>query len=129
MRYSFTSGDSPGSFDLPTEQREFNRKLRLLESVQRNARLTNQLRDAARNRVVGGNAFSQHILGLAGDYVLPRGEVQAFMQSARDLGLSPVDETVKTKGTGPHVHVQAYPAGVIPRQVYQQIGVQIREEP
>jgi len=129
---SFLSFDNErGGFDLPTEQREFNRKLRLLEVE--GYKITGRQRTVAENRRLTGMEFSQHLIGLAGDIrsksMTPE-QVQRLMARARSLGLTAVGPAAEVKmGHPPHVHVQAYPRGVIPRQVYQQIGVQIQETP
>lgn len=126
------SFDNRDTFDLPTEQREFNRKLRVIE--REGYRLTGRTRSTAGNVAAGGAQYSQHLLGLAADVRtrnLTRVQVEALIARARAIGLVPVDETKVTKGTGPHVHLQAFPAGTIPRSVYagRQLGVQIQETP
>ncbi len=132
MRLSFNSSDDPGTFDLPTEQREFNRKLRIFDTLGPFGARGSGTRTIAKNRAVGGNLYSQHLLGLGQDYpeVTPE-NVAAFRAAARRAGLVAVDEVNRKlhPNARPHMHVQAFPAGTIPRQVYQQIGVQIREDP
>lgn len=75
------------------------------------ARPSSWWRATISNADVGGDPFSQHLLGLGLDV-----EVQdrtKFAQAARRAGLVAVDE-------GTHVHLQAFQAGVIPRQVFSQ---------
>jgi len=61
---------------------------------------TSWWRSISHNAAVGGNAYSQHLLGLAADFPPTRGLVEL----ARAQGLVAIDE-------GDHVHVQRYAAG------------------
>lgn len=74
-------------------------------------RLTSFYRDEASNRAAGGAPTSQHLLGLAGDWVVPAEYKGQFLQTARFLGLVPVDE-------GSHIHVQRYAAGLLPASLF-----------
>ena len=75
------------------------------------ARLTSLYRDPETNRSVGGAPRSQHLLGLAGDWVVPEQYRDQFMGVARFLGCYPVDE-------GSHIHVQRYEAGTLPAMLF-----------
>lgn len=74
--------------------------------------LTSWWRSRSHNREVGGVESSQHLLGLAWD--VAGADQDEFARRARMRGLTVVDE-------GDHVHVQRYPAGVIPAWVYDQV--------
>jgi hypothetical protein len=76
-----------------------------------NAQPTSWYRDRASNIAVGGAEFSQHRLGWAADFSLPRDEHLALVQLAQGFGMVAIDE-------GDHVHVQMYPAGVVPRRFF-----------
>lgn len=75
---------------------------------------TSWWRDAAANRFVGGAEFSQHLIALALDVVVPRAEVQQLLNVARFFGLTAVDE-------GTHVHLQLFPAGRVPQAVFRSV--------
>ena len=72
---------------------------------------TSWFRTPARNFVVGGAPQSQHLLAWAVDWTGPRDEAQRFVAVAQSLGVVAIDE-------GDHVHVQMYPAGVIPSSFF-----------
>lgn len=73
---------------------------------------TSWWRSAARNMEVGGAVYSQHRLGWAVDWQLvERSQNREMVSLANLIGLVGVDE-------GDHVHVQMYPAGVIPKSLY-----------
>jgi uncharacterized protein YcbK (DUF882 family) len=72
---------------------------------------TSWYRDSLGNRGVGGATYSQHLLAFAADFSMPRGQMRAFTVAATELGMVAIDE-------GDHVHVQMYPAGVIPKSFY-----------
>jgi len=86
-------------------------RLNELASRFRNWQVTSWYRTPGRNFAVGGAVRSQHLLGWAADFTGPRDESTAFVQLARQRGLVAVDE-------GDHVHVQMYPAGVIPDRFF-----------
>lgn len=65
-------------------------------------------RDPVRNRQVGGNPCSQHLIGTAADVVLEPDQVAAFVVAVRRAGFGALDE-------GDHVHVQALPVGTTRR--------------
>ena len=75
------------------------------------AHATSWWRSDARNMEVGGAPYSQHLLGWAVDWALPRERHRAMVELAREFGLVAIDE-------GDHVHVQMYPAGVISKSSY-----------
>ena len=75
------------------------------------ARLTSFYRDEETNRRVGGAPRSQHLLGLAGDWVVPPQYREQFKQVATFLGLIAVEEH-------DHVHVQRYEAGALPALLF-----------
>ena len=75
------------------------------------ARLTSLYRDEESNRAVGGAPRSQHLLGLAGDWVVGAEYRDAFIQVARFLGLVAIDEET-------HIHVQRYEAGALPAHLF-----------
>lgn len=69
-------------------------------------------RSVSVNESVGGAPTSQHLVGLALDVI--GGDARVWRQS----GLIVVDE-------GDHLHVQAYPAGVLSRAgVYRALGLE-----
>lgn len=72
---------------------------------------TSWWRSSARNMAVGGATYSQHLLGWAVDWSLDPGRNRDLVRVAEEIGLVGVDE-------GDHVHVQMYPAGVIPKTLY-----------
>jgi hypothetical protein len=69
-------------------------------------------RDPEENAAVGGHPRSQHLLGLAGDWVVEPADRPRFLQTAAFLGLVAVEEAS-------HVHVQRYEAGLIPGAVFE----------
>ena len=73
---------------------------------------TSWWRSNSRNLEVGGAPYSQHLLGWAVDWQLPTSAQNREMVAlANRIGLVGIDE-------GDHVHVQMYPAGVIPKTLY-----------
>lgn len=76
---------------------------------------TSWWRSKQRNLQVGGARTSQHLLGLAVDVVPVGGSRSELLRRLRAAGLVALDE-------GDHVHVQAFPAGVIPATWYRLIG-------
>lgn len=76
-----------------------------------NAQATSWYRSAADNVRVGGSPYSQHRLAWAADFAVPQGEHRDFVNLARELRLVAVDEV-------DHIHVQMYPAGVIPKTFF-----------
>jgi len=76
-----------------------------------NWQATSWYRTPGRNFEVGGAARSQHLLAWAADFSGPRDQARAFVELARRRGLVAVDE-------GDHVHVQMFPAGVIPDRFF-----------
>lgn len=108
-----TQFDFP-DLDLSRAILEFNRRLKLLQRSGSFGPVA-RYRTPLRNARVGGNAQSQHG-GTAADfaYVTPQ-QAPAFVEAARRAGLRVVDETVRTRGTGPHYHVQLFAPGVGPR--------------
>ena len=89
---------------------EFARRLR---SVRGSYGVSSWWRSVEHNRDVGGNAFSQHLLGLAVDTTpTPTANRAELAAAFRAAGLVAIDE-------GDHIHVQRYPGGVAPRRWYQ----------
>lgn len=78
-----------------------------------NAVPTSWWRSELKNMEVGGATYSQHLLGWALDWALPPGQNHDMVHLAEQLGMVGVDE-------GDHVHVQIFPAGVIPKTFFQQ---------
>lgn len=66
--------------------------------------VTSWYRTPLSNQQVGGDPFSQHLLGFALDVVVD--DPFRMRQRFRDMGLTSVVE-------GDHVHVQVFPAGVV----------------
>lgn len=134
-RYGFgfeaTNYELPGNgFDLGGAVRDFARRVKQLEAAGYTVTGRGRLKNA--NFKVGGKDRSQHLLDLAADVRtrnLTQMQVEELLRRARGLGLVAVDETKKTAGTGPHVHLQMFRAGTVPASVYRQIGVQIQETP
>ena len=75
------------------------------------ARVSSMYRDEAHNRRVGGAPRSQHLLGLAVDWVVPAEYRDQFIQVARFLGLVALDQ-------GHYIHVQRYAAGTLPAHLF-----------
>lgn len=102
---------------------DFNRRVRVLEQ-ETGLKASSTFRTMLRNAQVGGNPYSQHLIGTAADFPgLTRPGVPAFVEAARRAGLVFVDETRKTKGTGFHGHVQLFSAGQAPRALFARAGV------
>ena len=124
--------DSGSDFDLPVQQAIFDTKLTTLR--RRGYLVSNTFRSLKDNARVGGKGYSQHLLGLAGDLDI-RGlspeQINEMIRAARAQGLTVVTpEQEVALGHKPHVHVQAFRAGVVPKAVYRrQLGVQIQETP
>lgn len=80
------------------------------------ASYSSYVRTAAHNAEVGGAPTSQHLIGTAIDLVPGRGSSnRTIAAQARAMGFGYVlDE-------GDHVHVQLFPAGVIPQWVYDSL--------
>ena len=76
-----------------------------------NWQATSWYRSPSRNFIVGGAARSQHLLAWAVDFTGPRDEAAFMLATARSVGLVAVDES-------DHIHLQMYPAGVIPAQFF-----------
>jgi hypothetical protein len=75
------------------------------------SRCTSFYRDPEHNRQVGGAPRSQHLLGLAGDWVVPHEFRQHFLDVCTFLELTAVDE-------GSHIHVQRFEAGRLPANLF-----------
>ncbi len=70
--------------------------------------VTSWWRDEERNRLVGGNEYSQHLIATAIDAIPLSGYDQASLAWAfRQAGLIAVDSYQR------HVHTQLYPAGFL----------------
>jgi len=74
----------------------------------RGLRVTSWFRTPEKNRIEGGAQQSQHLFGLAWDVAVPRDSLQHLAQHMAAQGLVAVRER-------DHVHVQAFPAGVLAR--------------
>jgi len=70
--------------------------------------VTSWFRTPEKNRIEGGAEQSQHLFGLAWDLAVPRDSLQHLAQHLSAQGLVAVRER-------DHVHVQAFPAGVLAR--------------
>jgi len=88
-------------------------RLNVMAELFPNAVPTSWYRSEAKNMAVGGSTYSQHLLAWAVDWAMPRGENRDMVLLARELGMVGVDE-------GDHVHIQMYPAGVIPKTFFPQ---------
>lgn len=64
------------------------------------------------NRQVQGAVRSQHLVGLALDISPDPGVVEAFQAA----GFQVID-------FGTHIHIQAYPAGILPGALFRDLGV------
>lgn len=123
MALSFDNSDK---FDLPAAQRAFNLRLMQIQPFVR----TDTTRGLAAAAIAGRRQWTQHQLGLAADIRtrdLTQEQILELIARAKAAGLVVVDETKKPGQ--PHVHVQAFKAGTIPKSVYRSIGVQITENP
>lgn len=81
-------------------------------SVYPGAVVTSWWRSELRNMQAGGAPMSQHLLGFAADYAHADRRQHVGMASiARSFGLIAVDE-------GDHVHVQTFPAGALPSELF-----------
>lgn len=110
-----TSDSVPFSWD--NAFREFSRQVKVLERTYGRA---SKYRSYAKTRAVTrgkGDPYSQHggalPVPLAGDFTIGPEQYPQFARDARAAGLTPVDETRMTLGTGPHAHVQYLPAGLL----------------
>lgn len=90
---------------------EFIRRLKAAASVVPGSTVTSWWRSPTHNRDVGGAIYSQHLLGFAVDVVSPN--PVRFANAVRSVGLVAIDE-------GDHVHVQAYPSGLLPPSLFRQ---------
>lgn len=72
------------------------------------AQPTSWWRSLADNVRVGGASNSQHLVGLAVDFVFPRNQRTLAKQRLRQVGFVVIDE-------GDHVHVQTFEAGGLER--------------
>jgi hypothetical protein len=114
---------------------EFNRRVRVLQQTYPTVTSRIRRRGFSRREALG-LPISQHELGTARDFApswvsSPTPEqILAFQQRARALGLIAVDETTREKAarsgsvdwTGPHMHVQMFPAGRAPAPLYRAVG-------
>ena len=80
-----------------------------LEQFHPDAQLTSWYRGERHNADVGGNPFSQHLLGFAFD--LTAKNPPGLAATAQGLGFVAVQEPS-------HVHLQSFPAGTIPHSVF-----------
>ncbi len=71
-------------------------------------RVTSWFRTPEKNRIEGGAEQSQHLFALAWDITAPRDSLQHLQGHMQRQGLV----TVRERN---HVHVQAFPAGVLAR--------------
>ncbi len=74
----------------------------------RGIQVTSWFRTPEKNRIEGGAQDSQHLFGLAWDVAAPRDSLQHLAEHLTAQGLVAVRERN-------HVHVQAFPAGVLAR--------------
>lgn len=87
-------------------------RLKFLQRSFPNATVTSWYRSNARNISVGGAPRSQHLLAFAADWgSLDAQDRQQMVTLARAVGMTAIDE-------GDHVHVQMFPAGVIPARFF-----------
>lgn len=86
-------------------------RLNMIAAMFPNWKPTSWWRSVGRNFEVGGDPRSQHLLAWAVDFVGPRDEARGLIALIRSVGLVGVDE-------GDHVHVQMFPAGVIPDRFF-----------
>jgi len=70
----------------------------------RDYRVTSWYRTPQHNLAVGGSSRSQHLLGMAADFVFPSAYAAQAISALRAQGFTVIDE-------GDHIHVQAWPAG------------------
>lgn len=86
-------------------------RLNLIARTFPNWQATSWWRSNARNLDVGGAPRSQHLLAWAVDFAGPRDQSRQLVALAESVGLVAIDE-------GDHVHVQMFPAGVIPARFF-----------
>ncbi len=87
--------------------RDFYWKVFPLSQEFRGLRVTSWFRTAERNRIEGGSPESQHLFALAMDLVVER-------QLLLPLGVAAARNLFAVQERG-HLHVQAFPAGVLAR--------------
>jgi len=95
----------------PDFYRWFVPRVQLIQRIFPAWQPTSWWRSSSRNLEVGGAVRSQHLLAWAADFAGPRDEAAQLVAVARQLGFTAVDE-------GDHVHLQMYPAGVIPDRFF-----------
>lgn len=78
--------------------------------------VTSFVRSRAHNAAVGGVSDSQHLLGTAADLVPTGGTMDDLAAAAAQSGLFGY-----VLPEGDHVHVQLYPAGMIPAWIFDQV--------
>lgn len=122
------------TFDWGGAMRSFQVSLKALQKA--GYTLSSYQRSVRANIRAKGDPFSQHLVGTAADFAVAPERVPAFVELARREGLRVVNE-MNRPGHGPHLHVQLYRAGGVPKSlvygVYsgtkQPPGVQIQETP
>ena len=75
--------------------------------------VTSWKRSMAHNRAVGGASNSQHLVWTAVDLVPDDGDLLGLERVCRQAGFGYV------LNEGDHIHVQEFPAGVLPPMVFQ----------
>lgn len=94
-------GGKGGSMSASDHKLNFNS----LSTAFPGVKLTSQWRTPKRNAEVGGVPNSQHVIGTAGDFVVPAQHKPAFIEQASALGYEVIDE-------GDHVHVEEPGSGM-----------------
>lgn len=87
-------------------------------------RPTSGFRDPRTNAAVGGDPSSQHLVGTARDLVPVNITYAELASRARASGLFGfvLDESIYTKGTGAHVHVQLFTKGQLPPALFAELA-------
>lgn len=101
-----------GSFHAPTRSAERVQADYARLAGKHGLTLTSTTRTPEQNAAAGGVANSQHLGGTAADFRtngVPEPAIDAFIADARAAGYEVIDERKRTRGTGPHIHVELPP--------------------
>ena len=93
---------------------DFERWIRVVQVAVPPVIVTSLFRTREINDAAGGHPQSQHLLGLAADFVGTSVHLDLVAELARAKGYVPVSEA-------DHLHVQVFPAGLLPALLFRSI--------